>query len=74
MCNALNLDESYWVANLVHELGALHVKRQKATTTDEQERVAAACKRVSAKLLEIESRMESRRPLFLDISRSKMYK
>ena len=74
MCNALNLDESYRIADLVHELGVLHDEKQQATTTDARKRAAEACRRLSAKLLEIESRMESRCPRFLDSAGDKMYK
>ena len=74
MCNALDTYELYRIADIVHELGMLHDEKQQATTTDARKRAAEACRRLSAKLLEIESRMELRRPRFLDSASDKMYK
>ena len=73
MCNALDAYESYRIADLVHELGVLHDEKQQATTMDVRKRAAEACRRLSAKLLEIESRMELRRPRFLDSASDKVY-
>ena len=73
MCNALDTYESYRIADIVHELGMLHDEKQQATTTDARKCAAEACRRLSAKLLEIESRMELRRPRFIDSASEKMY-
>ena len=74
MCNALDTYESYRIVDLVHELGVLYDERTRAVTRDARVRIAADCRRVSAKLFEIESRIESCHPRFLDIQRSKMYR
>ena len=74
MCNALDENESYWIATLVRELGMLYDEGKGAVTQDARARVAADRRRVSVKLFEIESRIELRHSQFLDIQRNKMYR
>ena len=58
MCNALDLDDSYHIANLTHELGLLHDKNEQAETEDEQKRLTAARRQVSKKLIFMEGMLE----------------
>ena len=58
MCNALDTDECFQIANLIHELGILYEKKKQAVTIDRQKRMEEEWKRVSAKLLQIGNKLE----------------
>ena len=62
MCDAWELYESYRIGDLVHELGTLFEAGLRVTTPDDQKRIVAERRRVSAKLFNIESRREARKP------------
>ena len=51
MCNALDLCDSYRIADLIHELGVLHDILKRAKTMDEQKRIRVDRQRISAQLI-----------------------
>ena len=51
MCDALDMYDSYRIAHLVHELGALHDVLKRAKTMDEKKRIIADRQRISAQLI-----------------------